>query len=199
MKVFGLICTVVCGIVLLYGTVEFPDWGDPSSPASMHVSPYYIEKSMSDTSVPNMVTAVLADYRGFDTMFETTVIFAAGIACFFLLRIAYTRAAKAMICRHIPTGITIRVEGGRDLPAECREFEKIDSLYVPYDLIVRITARLVIPFIQLFALYVVAHGHHSPGADFREALSSGPPSFCTPFPMTCVPPRSEYPNVPDRC
>ena len=42
---------------------------------------------MEDTSVPNIVTAVLADYRGYDTMFETIVIFTAGIACIFLLRI----------------------------------------------------------------------------------------------------------------
>ena len=42
---------------------------------------------MEDTSVPNIVTAILADYRGYDTLFETAVIFSAGLACFFLLRI----------------------------------------------------------------------------------------------------------------
>jgi multicomponent Na+:H+ antiporter subunit B len=70
----------------MYATIDFPDWGDPDSPASLHVSPRYIEKSMEETSVPNMVTAVLADYRGYDTMFETAVIFSAGIAVVMMLR-----------------------------------------------------------------------------------------------------------------
>ena len=86
MKRIGLIIVLLCGALLIYGTIDFPRWGDPEAPASLHVSPYYIENSIRDTSVPNIVTAVLADYRGYDTMFETTVIFSAGVACFFLLR-----------------------------------------------------------------------------------------------------------------
>jgi multicomponent Na+:H+ antiporter subunit B len=77
---------VLTGAVLLYGTADMPDWGDPNSPASLHVSPYYIEKSLEDTATPNMVTAVLADYRGYDTLGETTVIFTAGAACMLILR-----------------------------------------------------------------------------------------------------------------
>jgi multicomponent Na+:H+ antiporter subunit B len=49
------------------------------------VSPRYIEKAFEETAVPNMVTAVLADYRGYDTLGETTVIFAAGICCLLIL------------------------------------------------------------------------------------------------------------------
>jgi multicomponent Na+:H+ antiporter subunit B len=63
-----------------------PDFGDPNSPASTHVSPRYIEKVMEETEVPNMVTAVLADYRGYDTFGETTVVFTAGICCLLILR-----------------------------------------------------------------------------------------------------------------
>ena len=85
MRTFALITVLVLGGLLFYATPEFPPWGDPESPASLHVSPYYIEHSMEDTAVPNVVTAVLADYRGYDTMFETSVIFSAGIACLFLL------------------------------------------------------------------------------------------------------------------
>lgn len=79
---------IVClaGGLLIYGTVDMPDWGDPASPASLHVSPRYIEKTVEETAVPNMVTSVLADYRGYDTLGETTVIFTAGIACLLLLR-----------------------------------------------------------------------------------------------------------------
>jgi multicomponent Na+:H+ antiporter subunit B len=46
---------------------------------------YYIQSAYSDTKTPNMVTAILGDYRGFDTLGETIVVFAGGIACFFIL------------------------------------------------------------------------------------------------------------------
>ena len=71
--------------VLLYAESDLPDYGDAQAPASLHVSPYYIEKSLQETDTPNMVTAVLADYRGYDTLGETTVIFTAGLACMLLL------------------------------------------------------------------------------------------------------------------
>jgi len=74
------------GGLLIYGTKEMPRWGDPNSPASLHVSPRYIEKTVEETATPDMVTSVLADYRGYDTLGETTVIFTAGLSCLLLLR-----------------------------------------------------------------------------------------------------------------
>jgi multicomponent Na+:H+ antiporter subunit B len=73
-------------MVLAYGTMDMPDWGDPDSPASRHVSPDYISDAVEKTATPNIVTAVLADYRGYDTLGETAVIFSAGMACILLLR-----------------------------------------------------------------------------------------------------------------
>lgn len=86
MKAFAFIATLITGALLLYGTKDFAPWGDPNSPASQHVSPVYIEKSVEQTHVPNIVTAVLGDYRGYDTMFETVVIFCAGMAVVSVLR-----------------------------------------------------------------------------------------------------------------
>lgn len=86
MKYLHLVVTGVTGLLLILGTLAMPDWGDPSSPASSHVSPRYIEKGFEETAVPNMVTAVLADYRGFDTLGETVVIFTAGMAVLLILR-----------------------------------------------------------------------------------------------------------------
>jgi multicomponent Na+:H+ antiporter subunit B len=74
------------GALLIYGTEEMPDWGDPNSPASSHVSPKYIQEAIEKTATPNMVTAVLADYRSYDTMGETVVVFTAGIGCILMLR-----------------------------------------------------------------------------------------------------------------
>ena len=85
-KIAALIVTLVVGAFLFYSAGSFPNWGDPGQPASLHVSPRYIEKTLAETKVPNAVTSVLADYRGYDTMFETSVIFTAGIAVMMLLR-----------------------------------------------------------------------------------------------------------------
>lgn len=46
----------------------------------------WIEKGLEETAVPNMVTYGLADYRGYDTLGETTVIFTAGVSVILLLR-----------------------------------------------------------------------------------------------------------------
>ncbi len=71
--------------LMLYATVGLPDHADPQAPANTHVSPTYIEHSVKDTHTPNIVTAVLADYPGYDTLGETIVIFTAGLACVLIL------------------------------------------------------------------------------------------------------------------
>jgi multicomponent Na+:H+ antiporter subunit B len=81
-----------CGILLL-AVVELPPRGDLNSPVHQKVNPagtpvagsYYIQNAYKDAKTPNMVTVILADYRGFDTMGETIVVFCGGIACFFIL------------------------------------------------------------------------------------------------------------------
>lgn len=74
------------GILLLYGAGDLPAFGDASSPASAYISPIYLQNSLADTRTPNVVTAILMDYRSFDTFIETIVIFTAGIACALILR-----------------------------------------------------------------------------------------------------------------
>lgn len=174
MKAISLITILVLGALLFYGSIDFPSWGDPHAPASSHVSPHYIEHAMEETSVPNIVTAVLADYRGFDTMFETIVIFTAGIACIIILRrFKCVETSRTRLYRHIPTGITLRIKKGGKHPDESDDFERIDSEWIPYDLIVKTTCRMILPFIQIFALYVIAHGHHSPGGGFQGGVILG--------------------------
>lgn len=86
MKTLALLATLVTGALLLYGTKDFPAWADPSSPASTHLSAYFIENAVEQTHVPNIVTAILGDYRGYDTMFEVVVIYCAGLAVASVLR-----------------------------------------------------------------------------------------------------------------
>ena len=172
MKIIGSITIFLLGLLLITGAFNFSNWGDPESPASLHVSPYYIQHTIEDSGVPNIVTSVLADYRGYDTMFETTVILTAGIACFLLLRTFGTKK-KSKYYRHIPTGITIKAHNDVIIPTNSNVFRRIDSIWVPYNIILKTGCRFIIPFIQLFALYVVAHGHHSPGGGFQGGVIYG--------------------------
>ncbi len=95
-----------------------------------------------------MVTAVLADYRGYDTLFETIVIFTAGISIVAILRVFGVREIGRM---------RVRRRARTQKP----------------DLIIITTGRLLIPIIQIFAIYVVAHGHHSPGGGFQGGVIFG--------------------------
>ncbi len=171
MRILGFIIVCLTGALLLYGTGEFPDWGDPTSPASVHLSNHYIEKAVEETMVPNLVTAVLADYRGYDTMFETAVIFCAGLACFLLLR--DFRSQKERYYRHTPTGVILHVKNSKKLLKVGHDFEHMDKDWVPSDIIIKTVCRILIPFIQIYALYVVAHGDFSPGGGFQGGVIFG--------------------------
>jgi multicomponent Na+:H+ antiporter subunit B len=72
--------------LLLFAAADLPAFADPDVVASRHVSPFYIENSMGDTRTPNVVTAIIMDYRALDTLIETCVIFTAGIASAAVLR-----------------------------------------------------------------------------------------------------------------
>jgi multicomponent Na+:H+ antiporter subunit B len=74
------------GLLLLYAAPDLPAFGDAASVASTHVSPAYLQNSLQETLTPNVVTSIIMDYRGFDTLIETVVIFTAGIACAAILR-----------------------------------------------------------------------------------------------------------------
>lgn len=146
MKVFSLIPVIAVGILLLWAAQDFPQWGDINSPASKSpVSSHFISNTGVDTEVPNMVTAVLADYRGFDTMFETVVVFIAGMAVIAILKGSVKGNSK-------------------------RKDHEVDT---EPDLVVTNTVRLIIPVIQIFAFYVLAHGHVSPGGGFQGGVLMG--------------------------
>jgi multicomponent Na+:H+ antiporter subunit B len=80
-----LLVVIVTGAALIYGTLDMPHYGDPNAPIHHHVAPRYIEESGREVGVPNIVTSVLASYRGYDTLGETTVIFTAAAGVLVLL------------------------------------------------------------------------------------------------------------------
>jgi len=85
-KLGPIFLSLAVGTALVWGALVLPPFGDATAPIHMHVAPYYLENSIRDTDVPNIVTAILSDYRGFDTLGETTVVFTAGIGVLLLLR-----------------------------------------------------------------------------------------------------------------
>jgi multicomponent Na+:H+ antiporter subunit B len=135
-----LLVVGVTGAALIYGTLDIPRLGDPEAPVHQHVAPHYIENAPREMGIPNIVTAVLASYRGFDTLGETLVIFTAGLGVFLLLG----------------TG-----EGPGTRPGQSA---------IGAQLVLRQVVKVLIPFILLFALYVQLHGEYGAGGGFQAGV-----------------------------
>jgi multicomponent Na+:H+ antiporter subunit B len=87
-----LLAAIATGLVLAYGLGDLPRFADPEAPAHRHVVPRYLEESADEIGIPNVVTSVLASYRGYDTLGEVTVIFTAGVGV--LVLIGHTRRRR---------------------------------------------------------------------------------------------------------
>ena len=83
--ILPLFVVFVTGAILVYGTWDIPAFGNADNPAHQHVAPRYLEQSEHEIGIPNVVTSVLASYRGYDTMGEATVIFTAVVGVLLLL------------------------------------------------------------------------------------------------------------------
>ncbi len=139
-RALPLIVVFLTGLALVYGTLDMPRFGDPNAPVHTHVAPKYIADTERETGMPNIVTAVLASYRGFDTLGEVTVIFTAGIGVLLLLA-AFIRE---------PDGEPVRG--------------------MEHHLVLRVATKVLIGPILLFALYVQFHGDYGPGGGFQAGV-----------------------------
>ena len=83
--VLPIFVCVVTGAALIYSTLDMPDFGTSKAPIHEHVAPDYIARTHEEIGVPNIVTGILASYRGYDTLGETTVIFTAAVSVILLL------------------------------------------------------------------------------------------------------------------
>jgi len=141
----ALFVVFITGGLLIYGTLDMPYFGSADAPIHLHVAPHYINNSMQEIGVPNIVTSVLASYRAFDTFGEVVVIFTAGIGILALLSV---------------------VRRSEDIT----KIDSInDSMHVEY-LLLRIIVKMLIPFILLYALYVQFHGDFGPGGGFQAGV-----------------------------
>lgn len=141
----ALFVVIITGGLLIYGTLDMPYFGSSEAPIHNHTSPRYINDSMQEIGVPNIVTSVLASYRAFDTFGEVVVIFTAGIGVLAMLSVARRKE-------------------------DDEEIESINDSMHHQHLVVRIIAKMLIPFILLFALYVQFHGDFGPGGGFQAGV-----------------------------
>ncbi len=136
----ALLAVGVTGAALVYAVLDAPLLGDPSAPVHQHVTPRFIEQGLAEVGMPNLVTAVLASYRGYDTFGETVVIFTAGLAVLLLL-------------------------GIQDDPRLRRGVSAIGD-----QLVLRSVVKVLLPLILLYGLYVQFHGDFGAGGGFQAGV-----------------------------
>ena len=126
---------------VIYATFDKPRLGDPAAPVHQHVAPWYLEQTPVLMEMSNVVTAVLAGFRAYDTLGEVLVILTAGF------------------------GVMLILGNGR--PALSRQRRAAAATGLRHHLIPRIVGQLLIPFIVLFGLYLQFHGEFGPGGGFQ--------------------------------
>ena len=139
-RLLSFIVVVAAALILIYATFDKPRFGAPDAPVQTHVAPWYLENTPRHIDIPNVVTAVLGSYRGYDTLGEVFVVFTAGIGVLFLL--GGGAAGRALSDEYVNEGLR-------------------------HHLIPRVVGRVLIPFILLFGLYVQFHGEYGPGGGFQ--------------------------------
>lgn len=143
--ILPLVVVTITGGALIYATFDMPYFGDPDAPAHNHVAPRYLEKSYEEIHIPNVVTSVLASYRGFDTLGEVYVIFTAGIGVLALL-------------------------GFLTAGSEKKYWQFADTASLRRHNVLHVIGKIMIPLILLYALYVQFHGEYSPGGGFQAGV-----------------------------
>ncbi len=139
----GRLVLLVVGVLatlIIYATFDKPRLGDPDAPVHQHLAPWYLEKTPEYMDFPNVVTAVLSSFRGYDTLGEVFVVFAACIGVLFILGVRPEQSDMV----------------GPNANAGLR-----------HHLIPQVVGRLLIPFLVLFGLYVQFHGEYGPGGGFQ--------------------------------
>jgi multicomponent Na+:H+ antiporter subunit B len=138
-----LLLMIVLFVILFVVSFDQPRLGDPLAPVHQHVAPWYLSETPKLIDIPNVVTAILASFRGYDTLGEVIVVFTAGIG---VLSVLGFRPKKQQ--RLSGEGMAEKIRG------------------VQHHSILRVVGKLIIPFLMLFALVVQFHGKYTPGGGF---------------------------------
>lgn len=153
--VMAAIMAVIIIVFLFLTVAELPAFGSADAPAHNEVMERYVEQGMDETGAVNTVAGVILDYRAFDTLGESHVLYAGMVAVLILLLSA----------------------GGEKKESE------LSSHVMQDDIILRTTAKVLVPVIILFGIYVMFNGHLGPGGGFSggAVIGSGLILYCTAF------------------
>lgn len=149
----ALSIVTLTGAALIYGTLDMPPYGDPGAPIHHHMVGRFLTDSLNEVGMPNFVTSILASYRGYDTFGETTVIFTAATGVLLLL------------ARHVPQAGGTGFQSVPPATPAQRSKQRVQDAPV-----LRATAKGLLPFILMFALYVQFHGDFGPGGGFQAGV-----------------------------
>ncbi|MBQ7636065.1 MAG: hypothetical protein IJS80_02040 [Lachnospiraceae bacterium] len=150
-RLFAVITCVAIIAILLVTVANLPDYGDPDNPANNEVSKKYIEDGIKDTGAVNIVAGMILDYRAFDTLGESHVLFIAAVCVMILLKIDPDSE-----------------KGKRFISLEN------DRAYEPKnDPILVWATGILVPIIIVFGIYVILNGHLSPGGGFSGGAIIG--------------------------
>lgn len=156
---YNLLCVGICVTMialLLYTVTALPAFGDPNHPINNEVSARYIEKGLQETGAVNIVTGMILDYRAFDTLGESSVLFTAAMVVLFLLRKDKDSARYSQLAQTMDQN------------------PHSDTYYEPKnDIILQKTATILVPIVLLLGVYVVLNGHLSPGGGFSGGAIMG--------------------------
>lgn len=155
-RLYTVLAVIVCvGIIwlLLETAAYLPPFGNPDNPANNEVPQRYIEQGLQETGAVNIVAGMILDYRAFDTLGESNVLFIAACSVLILLRLT-------------------RENGPRT--TDMLEAEADDRMDEPqHDMILQHAAALLVPLVLMFGVYVVMYGHISPGGGFSGGAIMG--------------------------
>ena len=145
-----LICLSLIGL-LLFTALRLPEFGTADTLIDSELTEFYVEHTLKETGAVNIVTGIILDYRGFDTLGESHVLFIA--VCTVLLM------------------LSVRGEKNEKLRLKANEYER--HFEPGDDLILRSAARILTPLILVFGLYIIFNGHLSPGGGFSGGAILG--------------------------
>lgn len=150
-RVFSLMFCILLVVMLLIGVADLPPFGNADNPVNNEVSQRYIENGLQETGAVNIVTGMILDYRAFDTLGESHVLFIATCTVLILLRIDHKKGKNSE-----------------------EELEANDRAYEPKnDVILQTVARILVPFIIIFGIYIILCGHLGPGGGFSGGAVIG--------------------------
>lgn len=141
-RAYTALAVVLClafALFLLLAVANLPPYGSDSAPTVNEVAQRYVEKGTEETGAVNTVAGMILDYRAFDTLGESFVLFTAMCAVTMLMNAPGRRRVRKL------------------------DYEVLDYYQDP---IIRTVCKFVIPIILVFGVYILLNGHLSPGGGF---------------------------------